>query len=357
MRWLIPFFIVPVAFAQADPFAVADADHDGKLSRAEIPEEWRPHIPLVDTDGDGSISEAEFRRIAPPVPSASAPGEVDLLKDIDYVGKGNPRQKLDLLVPRDKSAKKRPLVVMIHGGGWMSGRKEDGLDVVRLLASTGDYVTASINYRLTQEASWPAQIFDCKAAIRFLRAKAGDYGIDPEKIGVMGFSAGGHLVSMLGTSGDVKELEGDLGRYLTTSSRVQGVVNFFGPTDFLTIFGKEVKVADVPRDNMAIRLLGKDEEEIKRNAKLASPVNWITRDDAPFFTAHGTKDNLVPFTQAVELDRALAKSGVETLLVAMEGAGHGFANQELNLRIKRFLDQHLRGIPAGGISSEPIRVN
>lgn len=357
MRILISLLLAPAAFAQSDPFATADANHDGKLSRAEVPAKWRPHIPLVDTDGDGFISKAEFLKIAPPAPSSVPAGEVELLKDIDYVGKGNPRQKLDLLVPKAKSARKRPLVVMIHGGGWMSGRKEDGLDVIRLLASTGDYVTASINYRLTQEASWPAQIFDCKAAIRFLRAKADDYGIDAEKIGVMGFSAGGHLVSMLGTSGDVKELEGDLGGYKSTSSRVQGVVNFFGPTDFLTLFGKEVKVADLPRDNMAIRLLGKDEEEIKRNATLASPVNWITKDDAPFFTAHGTKDNLVPFTQAVELNQALAKSGVETHLVAMEGAGHGFANQELNARIKQFLDQHLRGIPAGEISSAPIRAN
>ncbi|WP_193211807.1 alpha/beta hydrolase fold domain-containing protein, partial [Luteolibacter marinus] len=334
-----------------------DANHDGKLSRAEVPGKWRPHIPLADTDGDGFVSRDEFLRIAGQASPVVQGGKVKLLKDIDYVGNGNPRQKLDLLLPESGTAKKRPLVVMIHGGGWMSGRKEDGLDVVRLLAGTGDYVTATINYRLTQEASWPAQIFDCKAAIRFLRAKADQYGIDAGKIGVMGFSAGGHLVSMLGTSGDVKELEGDLGEFKNISSRVQGVVNFFGPTDFLTIFGKDVKVADVPKDNMAIRLLGKNEEEIRRNAKLASPVNWITRDDAPFFTAHGTKDSLVPFAQAEELDRALAKTGVESHLVAMEGAGHGFASQELNLRIKQFLDLHLRGVPAGEISTAPIRAN
>jgi acetyl esterase/lipase len=280
---------------------------------------------------------------------------VDHLKNVDYVGKNNPRQTLDLLLPKDRSTKKRPMVVFIHGGGWMSGKKEDGLDIVRLLASTGDYATATINYRLTQEAGWPAQIHDCKAAIRFLRGKADEYGIDPGKIGVMGASAGGHLVAMLGTSGGIAGLEGDLGSFAKQSSRVQCVVNFFGPANFLTFFGKEVAIEKLRRDNMAVRLLGKDADEIKENAKLASPVTWITKDDAPFLTAHGTKDTLVPFAQAVELHGTLEKSGVESHLIAMEGAGHGFANPELNQRIKSFLDEHLRGLP-GEISSAPIRV-
>ena len=171
----------------------------------------------------------------------------------------------------------------------------------------------------------------------------------------MGASAGGHLVAMLGTSGGIEGLEGSLGAFAKQSSRVQCVVNFFGPANFLTFFGKEVAIEKLRRDNMAVRLLGKETEEIKANAKAASPVSWITKDDAPFFTAHGTQDNLVPFAQAVELHGALEKSGVESHLIAMEGAGHGFVNPELNRRIKLFLDGHLRGTE-GEISSAPIRV-
>ena len=171
----------------------------------------------------------------------------------------------------------------------------------------------------------------------------------------MGASAGGHLVAMLGTSGGIETLEGSLGSFAKQSSRVQCVVNFFGPANFLTFFGKEVAIEKLRRDNMAVRLLGKEAEEIKANARAASPVNWITKDDAPFFTAHGTKDTLVPFAQAEELHGALGKTGVESHLIAMEGAGHGFVNPELNRRIKLFLDEHLRGIE-GDIPSDPIRV-
>jgi acetyl esterase/lipase len=357
MRWLLFLLLAPAVHAQADPFVAIDSNGDGKLTRAEIPEPLRPHFTMVDSNGDGFISKEEFLRVASGQTGTGGATDpkVDHLKNVDYVGSKNPRQTLDLLLPKDRASKKRPMVVFVHGGGWMSGKKEDGLAIIRAIAATGDYATATINYRLTQEAGWPSQIHDCKAAIRFLRGKADEYGVDPDKIGVMGASAGGHLVAMLGTSGGIDGLEGSLGSFLKQSSRVQCVVNFFGPANFLTFFGKEVAIEKMRRDNMAIRLLGKEEEEIKTNAKAASPVTWITRDDAPFLTAHGTRDNLVPFAQAVELHGALEKSGVKSHLIAMEGAGHGFANPELNQRIKSFLDEHLRGVP-GEISSEPIRV-
>jgi acetyl esterase/lipase len=357
MRWLLFLLLSPVVSAQADPFSAIDANRDGKLTREEIPEPLRPHFSMVDANGDGVITRDEFLRIASGQAgnSGATAADIEHLKNIDYVGGNNPRQKLDLLLPKDRAGKKRPMVVFVHGGGWMSGKKEDGLDIVRLLAASGDYATATINYRLTQEASWPAQIHDCKAAIRFLRGKATEYGIDPDKIGVMGASAGGHLVALLGTSGGVGDLEGELGPFVTQCSRVQCVVNFFGPANFLTFFGKEVAIEKLRRDNMAVRLLGKEADEIKLNAMAASPVNWITKDDAPFFTAHGTLDRLVPFAQAEELHGALGKSGVESHLIAMEGAGHGFVNPELNRRIKLFLDDHLRGIKSE-IPVGPIRV-
>lgn len=358
MRWFLFLLLTPVAFGQVDPFAALDANKDGKLAPAEVPEVARGHFKSFDGNGDGFVTREEFLAAASGQGSGGTAPPADLvqLKDVDYVGAGNPRQKLDLLLPKDRAGKKRPMVVFIHGGGWLSGRKEDGLDVIRLLAASGDYAAATINYRLTQEARWPAQIHDCKAAIRFLRAKADEYGIDPDKIGVMGFSAGGHLVSMLGTGNDEPSLEGSLGKFAQVSSRVQCVVNFFGPTDFLTFFGKDTTIEKISGQRMAAQLLGRTTEEITANAKAASPVSWVTKDDAPFFTAHGTKDNLVPFAQAVEIDKALEKAGVETHLVAMEGAGHGFASVELNKRIRSFLDKHLRGLKVGVISDEPIVV-
>ncbi|QJE97627.1 alpha/beta hydrolase fold domain-containing protein [Luteolibacter luteus] len=356
MRWLLFAVLTPAAFAQADPFAALDKNKDGKLSLTEVPKAAQAHFKRVDANNDGIVTQEEFAKSNGGGSPAPAKGpDLDLLKDIDYVGKGNPRQKLDLLVAKDRATKLRPLVVFIHGGGWLAGSKSDGLGVMQAITANGDYVAASINYRLTQEAAWPAQIFDCKAAIRYLRGNASKYGIDPERIGVMGMSAGGQLVSVLGTSGDVSSLEGDLGSFTKQSSRVQCVVNFFGPANFLTFYGPDTTTATLRDAKMIGPLLGKDEEEVLVNAKSASAVTWITKDDAPFFTAHGTKDDLVPYAQAKEIDASLAKAGVETHLIEMTGAGHGFDSPDLNDRIKLFLDKHLRGREAK-IPETPIRV-
>jgi len=328
------------AGAQTDLFVTLDADKDGKVSLAETPEQLRPLFGKIDKDGDGFITRAE-QQAATAAPAAAH------LRDVDYVGNGNPRQKLDLLVPADHAVKKRPLVVFIHGGAWKGGKKEDGLGVIRAISSTGDYVTASINYRLSDESVWPAQLHDCKAAIRFLRGKADEYGIDPDHIGVFGMSAGGHLVSMLGASGNNPELEGDLGAFPKVSSKVQCVVNFFGPVDFLTMGG------DAMKPNPITALLGGDAPDLREKARLASPVTWVNKDTAPFLTAHGTKDTLVPFSQAEEINAALAKAGVESHLITMVDAGHGFMSDDLNQRIRQFLDNQLRQ-QHGEISGEPI---
>ncbi len=328
------------ARSQTDLFVTLDADKDGKVSLAETPEPLKPLFGKIDKDGDGFITRAEQ------LAAATAPAATHL-RDVDYVGNGNPRQKLDILVPADHATKKRPLVIFIHGGAWKSGKKEDGLPVIRAISSTGDYVTASINYRLSDESVWPAQLYDCKAAIRFLRGKADEYGIDPDHIGVFGMSAGGHLVSMLGACGTTPELEGDLGAFPKLSSRVQCVVNFFGPVDFLTMTGEAIK------PNPIMALLGGDTPDLKEKARLASPVTWVNKDTAPFLTAHGTKDPLVPFSQAEEIHAALAKAGVESHLITMVNAGHGFMNEDLNQRIHQFLDNQLLQ-KSGAISGDPI---
>src|SRR5436305_12322843 len=161
---------------------------------------------------------------------AVLPSGIKLVRDVAYVEGGGPRQTLDLYLDQNATGP-LPLVVWVHGGGWQAGSKE-GAGPARLVLLGKGYHVASINYRLSQQAPFPAQIEDCKAAVRWLRAHAGEYHFDPDHFGVWGASAGGHLVALLGTSGGVKELEGNLGN-AGVSSRVQAVCDWFGPADFL----------------------------------------------------------------------------------------------------------------------------
>lgn len=285
----------------------------------------------------------------------SNPPGYQVLRNLDYVGNGNPRQMLDLYLPETKTTKPRPLVVYIHGGGWEAGSKNDAGFLLGLIKDS-DYAGASIGYRLTDEAIWPAQICDCKAAIRALRAHAAENQIDPDKIAVFGISAGGHLVSLLGVSGGVKELEGDLGPNLAQSSRVTCVLDFCGPSDFLTFGGKgSIINPDDPKSALA-KLLGgplKDKQDVGR---AASPVTYITRDDAPFLIIHGDKDNLVPYAQATEFDAALEKAKVSATLITGTDGGHVFFSQPLVERMRAFLDRHLLGkdvqVPEGAVPSK-----
>ena len=276
---------------------------------------------------------------------------IDAKRDLPYAGTDNPRQKLDLYLPRKRADEKPlPVVVFIHGGGWQKGDKSGGLGRVAHYVQSGRYAGVSVGYRLSDEAKWPAQIYDCKAAIRWIRANAKEYGLDAEHIGVWGASAGGHLVSLLGTSGGVKELEGDLGPNAAMSSRVACVVNFYGPEDFFTMLPASAQGEAVG----AIGALFGGSLTAKADAaKAASPVTHVTSDDPPFLTAHGTKDPLVPFAQAIEIDSALKKAGVPSLVVPMTDAGHGFKSHELDVRIEQFFDLHLRGVKSE-IAATPI---
>ena len=274
------------------------------------------------------------------------------MPDLNYAGTQNWRQTLDLYVPKTPPKKALPLLVFIHGGGWEQGDKNDTGALLALIKDNA-YIGASINYRLTNEGKHPTQINDCKAAIRWLRAHANDYNIDKDKIGVFGISAGGHLVSLLGTSGDVKELEGSVGGNRDQSSRVTCVVNFCGPANFLT-FGGQGSVIDPENAGSGVgKLLGGKVSRHQDTAKAASPITYVTKDDAPFLHLHGTKDNLVPLAQPKEFDAALKAAGVSSTLITGEGAGHVFFSQELIDKIRTFLDHHLRGksatVKAGSI--------
>jgi len=291
---------------------------------------WVIGLATVLTWTNMGVSQERPRR---PIP-LRIPEGVKVLRDLPYVEGGHERNRLDLYLP-EKAEGQLPLVVWIHGGAWAMGSKE-GCPAVPL--TTKGYAVASINYRLSQHAVFPAQIADCKAAIRWLRANAAKYHLDSDHIGVWGASAGGHLVAMLGTAGGVKELEGTGGN-LDQSSRVQCVVDWFGPSDLLTMAGSH----DNPGSPEA-RLIGGPVQENKEKARKASPVTYVSKDSAPFLIMHGDQDKLVPLSQSEVLAEALKKAGVETTLVVVQGNGHGgpgFGSPENRKLIVDFFAKHL----------------
>ena len=238
-------------------------------------------------------------------------------KDVTYCTVVGVALKMDVYPPRNAGGKPAPVVVYVHGGGWRSGDKDGGAGMRDLpeLARRG-YFVASINYRLAPEYKWPAQIQDVKCAIRYLRANAATYNLDPNRIGAIGGSAGGHLVAMLGLTD--KDAGFDVGEYLDQSSRVQAVVDLFGPADLTGAgfiqsqakLGKEVFGVTSPQDPILAQ---------------ASPVTYITKDDAPFLILQGDKDTTVPLSQSQELYDRLTAAGVPATLVIVKNAGHSFA--------------------------------
>ncbi|MGB3120772.1 MAG: alpha/beta hydrolase [Verrucomicrobiales bacterium] len=282
------------------------------------------------------------------------PMKVEVHFDQFYAGNENPKQAVDLYLPtKRKSNRPLPVVVFIHGGGWTNGDRLGASAGVTQMARTGDYAGVSVGYRMSSEAIWPAQIHDVKAAIRWIRGNAKKFGLDPDRIGVWGSSAGGHLVSLLGTTGDVKALEGDLGSFTGMSSRVTCVVNICGPQDMTKPLMRAADGTPVADDPAVSPLLGGPVTQKLDLAKAASPLTYVTPDDAPFLTAHGTKDARVDFRNAEWIDAALKKAGVPSLLVPVENGGHGFHNAELDARIRAYFGMHLRGVSAD-IPATPV---
>ena len=265
------------------------------------------------------------------------------IADLEYIEGGHKRQRLDLLLPEKPASDKLPLVVFVHGGAWEGGDKMIGLRMMGYFASTGNYAAATIGYRLSQHAIWPAQIHDCKAAIRWLRANAEKYGYDGDRIGVWGRSAGGHLVAMLGTSSGVEEMDGKLGDYEEVSSKVQCVVDYFGPTDILKLAGPR-QDRDVSRSPLT-KLMGGPVWDKEKETISANPIVYVSEDDSPFLIIHGTKDPLVPIDQSQMLEKALEGVGVSCTLTTVKGGGHGRGfGPETNEQVVRFFDHYLRGV-------------
>ena len=231
-----------------------------------------------------------------------------------------------------------PAVLCIHGGGFRAGTR-DGYDgLVKQLAARG-YVAATVTYRLAPKYPFPAAVYDVKAAVRWLRANAKKYSIDPNRIGVTGGSAGGHLAQFLGVTADYPEFEGDGGN-AKQSSKVQCVVNFFGPSDFTQSYGKSVDAAEV-----LPLFLGGNLQQQKRRHIVSSPLYWVTPDSAPTLIVHGTKDPYVAYDQSVQLRDKMKAADVEVELLTIENGGHGFGGDDAKRAdeaLFAFFDKHLK---------------
>lgn len=240
---------------------------------------------------------------------------VELIRDVEYGRVGDRPLLLDIYRPITPIVSPMPAVIWIHGGGWRAGGKFPSR--VESLARHG-FFGISIEYRLSGEAQFPAAVEDCKCAVRWLRANAQKYNVDPDRIGVWGSSAGGHLSMMVACADG---LEGD-GGWPEYSSRVRAACAYFGPSDFISWY--ELYESGLSRDTAPIQFLGGTMEEKPEAYWLASPVNHVSADDPPLLLVHGDLDPVVPFEQSEIMCQAYLEAGLEVTLVMVSGAGHGF---------------------------------
>ncbi len=268
-----------------------------------------------------------------------APEGVVFERDIIYGKAGDVELKLNLARPagHDDQAKPLPVIVVIHGGGWAAGSREGHNNLTWAYAQRG-YVAVTISYRFAPAHLFPAQIEDAKCAVRYLRANAKKLNIRPDRIGAVGFSAGAHLSMMLATMDKEDGLEGE-GGHADQSSKVQAAVSFVGPTDFT--------VDDLPPTsrNIIKTWLGGDLKEKAEAARLASPITYVSKGDAPMLLFQGTVDPLIPNTQAYRMTEAMSKAGVKGRVEMILGGGHGWGGKEMEHTIdqtNRFFDQWLK---------------
>lgn len=303
---------------------------------------------------DGLAAERAARKRKKPAPVAQVP--VTTHHDLTYSTTDREELQLDLAVPAAGEGP-YPLLVFIHGGGWAGGNRQSFRSQIQNAARRG-YVAATVSYRLMQfdqekketttaKKVFPAQVHDAKAAIRWLRANAAEYHADPERIGVIGFSAGGQLALMLGLTDEDSGLEGNGGNP-KVSSRVQAVVNVSGPTEMKSAWRQSSL-------DWILRLyMGGTPEEAAEHYRLASPVTWVSQDDPPVLTIHGDQDRVVPVSNARLLDEKLKEVGGSHRLVVLKGQGHGLRGNGQRTMVREalgFFDRQLKQ-PAAAAAGE-----
>lgn len=269
-----------------------------------------------------------------------APDAPRIQKDILYAEVGGHRLLLDLYMP---AGVERPaLLVWVHGGAWRRGSKDKM--PLNALVEEG-YAVASVEYRLSPVAKFPAQIHDCKAAIRFLRAHEDSYGFDARRIGIAGSSAGGHLVALIGVTNRHAALEGTVGEHLNVSSSVQAIIDYYGPANFMTILKQSTPHGLSVRVPALELLLGGQPEDKPELAKLASPVFHVDANDPPLLMLHGDQDPQVPINQSHELHAKYKESKLDVHFEVVHGAAHGgesFFDKKRTRLVTAFLNRCIR---------------
>lgn len=277
---------------------------------------------------------------------ASFADAAEVRRDLEYAQVGDISLRLDLYLPEKakENAKRPPLLVWVHGGAWRSGSK-DNMPLGGLVER--GFAVASVEYRLSPVARFPAQVHDINGAIRYLRASAKELGVDAARIGIVGSSAGGHLAALVGVTNGVKELEGDVGGRLDQSSDVQAIVDLYGPTNFLTILKQSTPHGLNVRVPALELLLGGQPEDKPDLARLASPVFHVDEHDPPLLLLYGDQDPQVPINQAHELKGAYLAKGMKAKFIVVYGAAHGgkeFYDEERVGKMAAFFDRHLRKV-------------
>jgi len=267
----------------------------------------------------------------------AVPDDVTFESGIEYTNPDDTHLQLNMARPKSGDGP-FPAVICIHGGGFRAGSRE-GYNALCIKLAQHGYVAMTVSYRLAPKHQFPAAIHDVKAAVRWARANAAKYKIDPDRIGTTGGSAGGHLAQFLAVTSDVKQFEGTGGNP-NVSSRVACVVNVYGPSDFTKSYGKSVDAAEV-----LPLWLGGNLQTAKAKHIAASPLNWVTPHAAPTLCIHGTEDKYVAHEQAVWMIDRLKACGVEAELLTLEGAGHGFKGKDAEAAEKAliaFFDKKLK---------------
>ncbi|MGA7617397.1 MAG: alpha/beta hydrolase [Thermoanaerobaculia bacterium] len=276
-------------------------------------------------------------------PSAQAVPRAFL--DVEYANVNGESLRLDLYLPATEGP--YPVIVSIHGGFWTEGTRDEGTAILEIARG---YAIANIDYRLAPLSTFPAQIEDCKAAIRWLRAHAAQYDLNGNAIAVMGYSAGGHLAALVGTTAGVDELEGPEEGNAGYSSRVQAVVDYFGPTDLLKLAEEAPSCSPGdPNDPLAppSLLIGCAIQECPDKTEAANPIRYVTPDDPPFLILHGTGDCIVPYQQSEDLFHALQMVGSDSKLLLYQDFAHAddrFLDPSVQEQVDHFLDEKLKGI-------------
>jgi acetyl esterase/lipase len=276
----------------------------------------------------------------------TVPAGVVFEKNIEYSNPDDQHLQLNLARPKEGPGP-FPAVICIHGGGFRAGTREGFNGLCLQLAERG-YVAVTVSYRLAPKYQFPAAVYDVKAAVRWMRANAEKYQIDPDRIGTTGGSAGGHLAQFLGVTSGVKKFEGDGGN-AEYSSSVKCVVNFYGPSDFTKSYDASVDAKDV----LPLFLGGNLEQERHRHIE-SSPLYWVTPEAAPTLFVHGTKDAYVAHEQAEWIVERMKAADVEATLMTIEDGDHGFRTSSPEVKEKienarfEFFERHLKMAPSNG---------